>query len=131
VSSDKNTIRFIKDGFGIAITFIDGGARRIVYSKIEPGALLKISRLSSGDIKTILNINSGGKEWFKRNFTAESSTGSDLEKREAFNSALRTDVWVRSDGKAEAIYLTIDGLLAVFDNAYGQQLFPSMRKPDL
>jgi hypothetical protein len=131
ISSDKNTIRFNKDGFGIAVTFIDGGARRIVYSKVEPGALLKISRLTGGDIETILNLNSGGEKWLKRNFVAESSSGSDLEKRDAFNSALRTDVWVRSDGKAEAIYLTIDGLLAVFDSSYGQQLFPSMRKPDL
>jgi hypothetical protein len=90
-----------KAGLNIFITFWNGKASMIFFSKMERGALDNPDDLSDAEIQTLLDANSGGSTW---------------KKSEAL--LFMKSQWTTADGKLNAQYESPQNYLFVVTAAY-------------
>lgn len=90
-----------KAGMNIFITFWNGRASMIFFSKIERGALDNPGDLSDAEIQTLLDANSGGSTW---------------KKSEAL--MFMKSQWTTADGKLNAQYESPQNYLFIVTSAY-------------
>jgi hypothetical protein len=65
LGKEKDVTVFSKAGFYIGITFFDGKAASIHFSKERQDAIGKSEEMSDNEIQLLLDANSSGKTWLK------------------------------------------------------------------
>lgn len=96
----NNSLLYQKSGLGIIITFFNGKADAIAYTKIAKNVLGKGEQISENEVEILLNSNSGGVPW----------------KKGAVISMNRE--WETEDGELLATYITFENLLMVGTKDY-------------
>jgi hypothetical protein len=91
----NESVAFQKGGFVIIITFFEGKADSIIYSKATRNALGKGTEISDNEIQQLLKLNGGERAWNK-------SGGISMDRE-----------WDSEDGELFAFYKTIDNYLAI------------------
>ena len=95
IKSANDSATFRKGGFLIVITFFEGKADSILYTKTEKNVLNKSAEISANEIQQLLKLNGGEREWKK-------SGGISMDRE-----------WDTEDGELFAFYKTLDNYLAV------------------
>jgi len=94
-----------KAGLNIFATFYEGRAGCIFFEKEEENALGKPEKLSTAEIESLLEANSGGKEW---------------KKVSALEAGFGNEGWVLEDKSARAIYGMFESRLIFLATDYSE-----------